>query len=96
MKDATSALLRALKAALAPAEVALEEARSRPWASATYTGTSHRLRLAVQGAVDSLADLESREFDLHGHIVASIALVTREDGEGVTRLTIEALTMEDM
>lgn len=104
IQDATSALLRAVRAGFA-VPVAFEEVRSRAWASATFAGARHQLCLRVEGdgagaAADSFAHgLEAAEFDLRGHILADVHLVGSEQGEDadgrpLVRLRIEALTVE--
>jgi hypothetical protein len=35
------------------------------------------------------------EFDLRGHILADIALIAEERGDGQVRISLEALTVED-
>jgi hypothetical protein len=84
----------------------LEDIRSRSWASATFTGARHMLALRLDGtgadaAADAfLAALDSREFNLRGHIVADIGLVSDERSTGPggaprVRIRIEALTVEE-
>lgn len=104
MKDATSALIRALDFPDFQ-RVTVEEIRSRSWASATFSGVRHEVcfRLDGEGA-DIAADaflngMEEREFDLAGHILADIALVSRSDANGtegpLVRIHLQALTIED-
>lgn len=106
MKDATAALLRAIRLAMpGGTAVAFEDIQSRSWASATFTGTRHSLALHLEGdgaeeAANAFADgLEEREFALRGHILADIALLSRTCSEGPTgprvRLSLEALTVEE-
>jgi hypothetical protein len=91
-------LLRALSVNFVNFKV--EEARSRSWASATFTGVRHALTLRLEGpgaaaAADVfLDDIEEREFDLRGHYLADIAVIGLEDiaGGGV-RIGLEALTI---
>lgn len=80
--------------------IAIEEPVSRRWASITFSGERHRLRLSLAGAAaasaaDAFLDgLAEREFELPGHILADIALVEdKREGDSV-RLTLEALTVE--
>jgi hypothetical protein len=79
----------------------VEEIRSRGWASATFTGARHELRFRVEGdgadeaAERFLCDLEAAEFDLRGHIVADLALVSEERRPGFARIALEALTVEE-
>ena len=102
LNDATTALLRAVRAMLeSAARFVVEEVRSRSWASVTFSGARHELafRLEGDGAEDAaarfVAGLEAAEFPLRGHIVADIALVREERRAGCARLRIEALTVED-
>ena len=80
----------------------VEEVASRSWASVTFTGARHRLRLCVEGerasdAADAfLSGLSERDFALRGHILADIALVANDRLErGAIRLVLEALTVEE-
>ena len=80
--------------------IALEQV---DWASVTFTGARHRLRVTLdgQGAVGSAADfldkLPDLDLPLPGHIVADIALVAEERGDSGRHavLELEALTIED-
>ena len=100
--DAALALKRALRTDIGPFDglVEVEMLHRRDWASITFTGERHRVRLRLEGdgaaaSADAFLDgLGDREFDLPGHFVADIVLM-REDREdsGVT-LVIEALTVE--
>jgi hypothetical protein len=80
----------------------VEEIRSRSWASATFAGARHELTFRIEGegagaAADAfLATLTAAEFDLRGHILADIALVSEErTDEGLVRISLEGLTVED-
>ena len=101
MNDATTALLRAIRLKFPDCRFALEEVRSRSWASVTFVGARHELAFRLEGdrAAESggrfLANLESAEFDLRDHLLADIALVDREELPGALRIRIEALTVED-
>ncbi len=101
--DPGKALIRAISESFANfgGACAIEELVSRSWASITFTGARHLLCLRVDGdgaeaAADAfLTDLDEREFDLCGHILADIALVSQESAEdGAIRLRLEALTVE--
>ena len=104
-RDATTALVHGVLAALNFEAAALEEVRSRSWASVTFSGARHELtlRLDGEGAEDAatafLEGLDAAEFSLRGHILADIALVSEErtrSGEvPQVRLKLEALTVED-
>lgn len=99
--SAADALVRAIRVNFVKLGVAaeVEEIASRPWASATFSGARHRLRLRLAGeAAEAVADafldgLADREFELAGHILADIGLVEEARGDGV-HLTLEALTVE--
>jgi hypothetical protein len=101
--DATTALLRAVRAAAGGPEGAfvLEEVASRSWASVTFSGARHELAFRLEGdgaeaAAERFASgLEAAEFPLRGHILADIALVDEERRPGWARLRLEALTVED-
>ena len=107
LTDATSALLRAVTRNIGNFRgLFYEEIVSRAWASVTFTGARHRivLRLEGEGAEGAAAafvdTLEAAEFDLGGHIVADIALVSSErltcpNGAPLVRIGLEALTVED-
>jgi hypothetical protein len=100
--DATTALLRAVRAMLeSAAHFVIEEVRSRSWASVTFSGARHELAFRLEGegaeaaAARFVAGLEAAEFPLRGHILADIALVGEERRPGCAHLRIEALTVED-
>ncbi len=68
------------------------------WASATFNGARHVLRLAgadLPALAAWLAALPEAEFRLRGHLVADVTVtsVSREDGQAV--VGIEALTLEE-
>jgi hypothetical protein len=79
----------------------LEEIRTRGWASATFTGARHELAFRLEGegaeaeASRFLSGLDSRDFDLGGHILADIQLVADERRPGWARIRVEALTVEE-
>ena len=102
-RDAATALIRAVLM-LAPGLAELEEHRGTCWASATFTGMRHLLRLrfsgaaAVQAGEHLAAALADHEFRIAGHIVADIALAERRlrsEGTPALTLIIEALTVEN-
>lgn len=103
VNDATSALLRGIQGRFEDVQITIENVRSRSWASATFAGARHELTFRIEGelahaAADLfLAEMESAEFNLRGHILADIALVSDarpDDGRSVS-ISIEALTVED-
>lgn len=88
-------LARALldAAAAAGCSALLLASRSHPWASATFTGARHRLRLAVPDtdAARAWADaLPEAEFRLPRQLVADVA-VRRLGAE----LEVEALVLDE-
>ena len=103
-RDATTAFLKAIRDIFDGFEFELEEIKSRSWASATFSGARHELTFRIAGdaalaaADDFLANLEAREFTLRGHILADIALISekRRAGEDGVRISLEALTVEDV
>ncbi|HEY0412962.1 MAG TPA: hypothetical protein VGD66_07465 [Allosphingosinicella sp.] len=102
-RDATTALIGAMCARLSGfgRRFALEEVRSRGWASVTFTGARHELTFRIEGssaetaASDFLSNLRAAEFRLRGHVLADVALVSEERHPGRVRIAIEALTVED-
>ena len=103
MNDATTAFLRCISASFVGFAIIVEEIRSRSWASATFAGARHELTFRIGGegaaaAADAfLAHLSATEFDIRGHIMADISLVSEErmDGGAEIRISLEALTVED-
>lgn len=82
--DPHRALRRALKM-LYP-ELAIVEARSEPWASATFIGARHDFLCSGPAPTG----IDHAEFDLCDHIVADIAWRPREGLVRIEALTIEA------
>lgn len=84
-------------------ETRVESLEQTDWASVTFTGARHRLRVTLEGdgavgaAADFLATLPDLDFPIPGHIVADIALVAEERGANgrYAALELEALTIED-
>ena len=100
--DAATALLRAVRDHFAPfAGFVLEESRSRRWASVTFRGARHELAFRLEGdgaeaaAGRFLSGLRMCDFDLRGHLLADMSLVTEERRPGCARIRLEALTVED-
>jgi hypothetical protein len=96
MADAHAGLIRSLLAQV-DGQATLIDSSSRPWASVTFTGARHRLRIsAPAGAADWLTErLDEIEFIIPGHIVADIVLTECTVSDGLFALAIEALTIED-
>ena len=102
VKDATSALIAGLRAALgAGSGFAVEEVRSRAWASVTFSGARHELALRIDGAgADAaaarfVAGIDAAEIHLDGHLLADLSLVSEERRPGCARIRVEALTVCD-
>ena len=102
--EAAGELRRLMRASFAgfDGHFQVEDIQSRSWASVTFSGERHALRLRLSGegaaaAADAFAGgLADREFDLDGHVIADIAVVSDErDARGTTvRLGMEVLTVE--
>ena len=95
--DAQRALLGELKRRLGGAAAA----ETRPWASATFVGAQHHVRLTLEGET---ARAEARrwrrtiaceEFRLRGHLLASIAVTATRTVAGGVLVEIDALTLEE-
>lgn len=84
-------------------ETRVEPIEQTDWASVTFTGARHRLRVILDGdgavgaAADFLEQLPDLDLPLPGHIVADIALIAEErsDDGRHAMLELEALTIED-
>ena len=102
MSDPTSALVRALRRRFP--DLRVEQAESRLWASGAIVGTRHRIGFSSRGeqcdacANLFLADLDRERFEISGHLLADIAVVSDErTGGGLdrsVRIGIDALTVE--
>ena len=83
-------------------ETRVEPIDQTDWASVTFTGGRHRLRVTLDGegavgaAADFLEQLPDLDLPIPGHIVADITLVTEERGDNgnYAALELEALTIE--
>jgi hypothetical protein len=103
VNDAATALLRAVRRRFPESGLAfaLEELRSRSWASVTFTGARHELAFRLDGegaeaaAGQFLSEMDAAEFTLRGHLLADVALVSEERRPGQVRIALEALTVED-
>lgn len=100
--DPATALIRAVLS-LARGYAALEEHRGTAWASATFSGMRHVMRVRLDGTQGLetgrwLASiLPEHEFAIAGHLVADIAITRthrRDEGKPAMTLVIEALTVE--
>lgn len=96
----TLRLARAIEQGLG-VPLAIDQADSADWASATFTGATHRLVVAITGepaeheAERIAATIAEAHYDLRGHLVADIALTARNRHGDSILLTIEALTIVD-
>ena len=73
-------------------------ATSRRWASATFSGARHEL--AFTAADDAalaawLGAVPEALFGLRGHLVADVVVTAVSRAEGVARISVEALTLEE-
>lgn len=100
--DPATALIRAVLS-LAKGDATLEEHRGTAWASATFSGMRHVMRLrfdgeqAVTTALWLARILPEHEFAISGHLVADIAVTDthrRDEGTPIMTMVIEALTVE--
>lgn len=101
-QDAATAIIRAILT-LASGMAELEEHRGTQWASATFSGMRHVLRVRFNGSEAVVrgewlaAILPEHEFRMRGHLVADVAIAQihrRHEGEPAMTLTIEALSVE--
>jgi hypothetical protein len=100
--DAATVFLSAVRAHFAgAARFVLEELRSRRWASVTFSGARHELGFRLEGAdaeeaaARFLGELDARDFELPGHLLADISLIAVDRRPGVARIRLEALTVEE-
>lgn len=101
-QPASTALVRAIRASFTgfAGLISIEELESRNWASVTFSGQRHRLRLGLEGvgagvvAARFLDGLSEREFDLVGHILVDIVCAGADHAGETVTLTLEALTIE--
>lgn len=100
--DPATALIRAVLS-LCKGDAMLDEHRGTAWASATFSGMRHVMRLRFDGpqAVETaqwLARiLPEHEFAISGHLVADIAITQthrRHEGAPAMTLIVESLTVE--
>lgn len=99
---ACAALLRALKVHAGPFLLIATE--SRPWSSATFEGSRHRIAIRLEGmdadarATRLQTELPEADLDFAGGFVADILVATRMDDSaegGTPVLGIEALTIDE-
>lgn len=83
--------------------VTVDSLTARPWASITFSGARHRLRIsfagpgAVGAAADVLQRLEALEVAIPGLLLADLALLaeSRSDDGRRAWLDLEALTIDE-
>ena len=86
--------------------IAIREAHSRPWASATFVGAQHIVTVEFDEATHDAPKAQAfvnalgeTEFSIPGHIVADAAIDGRETqwtpAGSITRLHLIVLTIED-
>ncbi|MET0307415.1 MAG: hypothetical protein ABW023_01800 [Sphingomonas sp.] len=98
--DAATLLSRALvaNADAAGCPVTIVTAEWTRWASATFTGARHMLRLSgapSPALIGWIAALPEAEFALRGHLVADLSIAAaRHEGDGIA-IELEVLTVED-
>lgn len=105
MSSAAANLLRALiaRAGVARDRILLTDMQSTDWQSLTLTGERHQFELRVAPPhSDRIVDrmcwgIEDAEFSIPGLIVADIARCGEPvlESDGSTRITIEALTIDE-
>jgi hypothetical protein len=102
LTDAGTAFLQAICGSFASfGGFALEEIRSRRWASITFQGARHALAFRLEGegaeaaAGRFLSGLDARNFALRGHLLVDVSLVAEERRPGFVRIRLEALTVEE-
>ncbi|HEX8400675.1 MAG TPA: hypothetical protein VF628_03135 [Allosphingosinicella sp.] len=99
--NAAAALRRALLARIPRGIVNIVNFSSEDWASLTFSGARHEMLLRLEGADADraadrfLADLDSAEIPLRGHLLADIATTSRERIGDAVEIGLEALTVEE-
>lgn len=97
--DAATLLLRAFRLSAASHGVTIERAAiaDRPWASATFEGVRHTVRLDLDGerARSWLALLPEAELPMRGHIVADLAIDRVADRAGGASADLAVLTISE-
>ncbi|HYJ82367.1 MAG TPA: hypothetical protein VEW26_05925 [Allosphingosinicella sp.] len=95
-------MLQGIRASFANvAGFAIEELRSRRWASVTFQGARHDLAFRLEGeeaeaaAERFLSSLDARGFALRGHLVADVSLTAQERRPGFARIRLDVLTVEE-
>ena len=83
-------------AVAAGATLAIDGSRTRPWSSATFSGTRHALDVSTPSAdrceqwLDRLPDAD---LPIRGHLLAGLTVLRRDRSAGRLRVRIEATTV---
>lgn len=103
--DPGKALARLLCATFATfgGDVRIEQLGRNDWASVTFSGTQHRLRVVLDGAgaagagADFLQQMGEIDLPIPGHIIADVGLLAegRNDAGDHAELELEILTIEE-
>lgn len=96
--DVETLLVLAIRtsAVAAGCAVLVEPIDSHPWASATFVGTRHRLRVAGAAVPDVrswIGGLPDNDLPLRGHIVADLIVERVEAIDGEWRAVLAVLTL---
>jgi hypothetical protein len=97
--DAGTALIRAMEASAerAGCPIRVVASGATRWASATFAGARHELRLEaaeVEALGPWLAELPEVDLPTRGYLVADIQVQSVHRASGVATIEIEALTVE--
>lgn len=98
--DATTLLARALAASAEAAgcPLTIGDVDWSRWASATFTGARHVLRLSAPPSaalIAWIAALPETEFALRGHLVADLTIAAVRHGGAEIIVELEVLTVEE-
>ncbi|WP_174285448.1 hypothetical protein [Sphingomonas bacterium] len=98
--DAGTLLVRALRAQAMAAGVviAVRSIATRPWASATFVGTCHRIAIEAEpgDTFDRwIATMPESEWIVRGHLVADLIVDRIIRDAGIASVSISILTIED-
>ena len=97
--DPSVLFLRALLTSAPLASAAeLVEMASTGWASATFVGARHVIRLTARdddALAGWLAELPEAQFRLTGNLVVDVAIAGVDRRDGIADVAIEALTIEE-
>lgn len=98
--DVATLLTRALTASAEAVgcPVAVIAADGSRWASATFTGARHMLRLSAPpspGLIAWIAALPEAEFALRGHLVADLSVAAVRHASAEITIELEILTVEE-